>query len=325
MKLKSMVSSGAAVVAAFMFAAPAAAFQPERPIEVMVHSGPGAGNDVFAREVIKVLTEIKAVPQNMQVVNKTGGGGLVAMSYLGEKKGETHLVAVFTSVWWVNPMIRKEGKVTMKDLTPIARLILEPAVMAVRADSAYKTAKDFFEAAKKSPGKLKQSGGSISGRDNTTRALLQKAAGVEWQFISMKSGGERVAALLGGHVDMMIMEPSEALEQIRAGKVRVIATLMDKRISSVPDVSTIREQGYDVPEVPQARGFVGPPGMPKDVRAYWEGVFSKMRKSKEWQAEIKKNHYVDGFLIGAPLDKFVDEYAVTLRGILKEAGIKIVR
>jgi hypothetical protein len=209
MKLRFAVSFGAALVMACA-AAPGAAFTPTRSIDVVVHSGPGAGNDVFARAIVGVLGQLKLVPQSMQVVNKTGGGGLVAMSYLGEKKGDDHLIGVFTGVWWVNPMIRKQANISIHDLTPIVRLILEPSVMAVRADSPYRNAKDFFEAAKKNPGKLKQSGGSISGRDNTTRAVLQKASGAEWQFISMKSGGERVAALLGGHVEMMIMEPSEA-------------------------------------------------------------------------------------------------------------------
>src|SRR5688572_9369746 len=128
MKIRNAVPFAAMLAIAGVPDALAQAFTPDRTIEVMVHSGPGAGNDVFARSVIKVLNEIKAVPQQMQVLNKTGGGGLVAMSYLSEKKAETHLVAVFTSVWWVNPLIRKEAAVTMKELTTVARLILEPAV-----------------------------------------------------------------------------------------------------------------------------------------------------------------------------------------------------
>ena len=325
MKIRNAVPFVAMLAVAGAPAALAQAFMPDRTVEVMVHSGPGAGNDVFARSVIKVLNEIKAVPQQMQVLNKTGGGGLVAMSYLGEKKADTHLIAVFTSVWWVNPLIRKEATVTMKDLTPVVRLILEPAVMTVRTDSPYKSARDFVEAAKKDPGKLRQSGGSLSSRDNSYRFLLMKETGANWQFISMKSGGERVAALLGGHVDMMIMEPAEAMEQIRAGKIRVIATLMNNRLASMPDVSTLKEQGFKAPEVPQSRGFVGPPGMPANVKAYWEGVFTKMHKSSEWQGFLKENLYEDGFLTGAGLNAFVGEYESTMRGILKEAGIKIVR
>lgn len=325
MRIPSAISIAVVLAAGAVADAAAQAFTPDRVVEVMVHSGPGAGNDVFARSVIKVLTGIKAVPQNMQVINKTGGGGLVAMSYLSEKKGETHLLAVFTSVWWTNPLIRKEANVTMKELTPVARLVLEPAVMAVRADSPYKTTKDFIEAARKNPGKLKQSGGSLSSRDNSYRFLLMKETGTEWQFISMKSGGERVAALLGGHVDAMVMEPAEAMEQIRAGKIRVIATLMDKRLASMPDVSTLKEQGFKVPEVPQARGFVGPPGLPANVKTYWEGVFTRMHESSEWKNFLKENLYEDGFLIGRSLVTFVSEYEQTMRPILQAAGIKIVR
>ncbi len=315
----SMIA-GAAVVAA-----PVHAFTPERPLEFMVHTGPGAGSDVFARAVQGLLGKTKLVSQTIQVSNKAGGGGLVAMSYLGEKKGENHLVAVFTGVWFVNPQIRSNAKFTMSDLTPIARLILEPAVMTVRADSPYKTAKDFFDAAKANPGKLKQSGGSISGRDNTIRQLLMKASGADWQFISMKSGGERVAALLGGHVDMFVMEPSEAEEQIKAGKIRVLATLMEKRIPSMPNIATINEQGYKVPEVPQARGFVGPPGMSPAAKAYYVDVLTKLHGTKDWADFIKENRYEDGFLTGPALDKFVSEYTQTLRGILKDAGVKLVR
>ena len=325
MKIRMAGLIAAALVSAGIADAPAQGFTPDRTIEFMVHSGPGAGNDVFARSVQGVLEKIKAVPQNIQVVNKTGGGGLVAMSYLAEKKAETHLVAVFTSVWFVNPQIRKQAKVTMTDLTPLARLVLEPAVLVVRSDSPYKTTKDLIEAAKANPGKLKQVGGSLSSRDNSYRFLIMKNTGANWQFISMKSGGERVAGLLGGHMDMMIMEPAEALEQIRAGKIRVLATLMEKRLPSMPDISTLKEQGYDVPEVPQARGFVGPPGLPANVKAYWEGVFTKMHGSSEWQGFLKDNLYEDGFLIGAGLNTFVSEYTNTMRGILKEAGLKLVR
>lgn len=325
MKHRLKMLAGSALVAAALGAAPVYAYTPDRTIEFMVHSGPGAGNDVFARSVQGVLAKLKILPQTVQVVNKTGGGGLVAMSYLAEKKGEANPLAIFTGVWWVNPQVRKEATVTMSDLTPIARLVLEPAVLTVSANSPYKTVKDFIEAAKKNPGKLKQSGGSLTSRDNNTRFLLMKATGTKWQFISMKSGGERVAALLGGHVDMYMMEPAEALEQIRAGKIRVLATLMNKRIPALPDVATLQEQGYNVPEIPQARGFVGPPAMPKDAKAYWEGVFTKMHDSPLWKDFLKENFYEDGFLIGPGFEKFSNEYTQQMRGILKEAGIKLVR
>ncbi|HEX9787588.1 MAG TPA: tripartite tricarboxylate transporter substrate-binding protein, partial [Candidatus Binatia bacterium] len=146
-------------------------FKPSRQIEAVVHTGPGGGSDLLARAIAEMLQKEKLISQRMQVVNKSGGGSAVAMSYLAEKKGEPHTIGFFTGVWVTNPLTTTEATVTVKDLTPIVRLILEPAVIAVKADSPYKNMKDFIEAAKKSPNQLRQSGGSITGRDNLMRLL----------------------------------------------------------------------------------------------------------------------------------------------------------
>ena len=164
-----------------------------------------------------------------------------------------------------NPLTTVEATVTLQDLTPVTRLVLEPAVIAVKADSPYKTVKDFIKKKKKNPKQLNQSGGTILSRDNLMRLLLQKATGAQWNFISFPSGGERLSNLLGGHVQMMVIEPQEAGEQIRAGNLRVIATLHEKRLASLPNVPTIKEQGIDVPLIPQARGMLLPPSAPKEL------------------------------------------------------------
>src|SRR6185503_13435670 len=156
--------------------APASAqgFKPTRPVEVVVHTGPGGGSDVLARAVAQMMEKEKLLPVRMQVVNKTGGNSAVAAAYLAEKKGDQNTIGFFTGVWLNNPLTSAEAKVTLKDLTPIARLVLEPAVIAVKADAPYKSLPDFVAAAKKSPGQLKQSGGSVTSRDNVVRQLLQK-------------------------------------------------------------------------------------------------------------------------------------------------------
>src|SRR5438477_500710 len=89
--------------------------------------------------------------------------------------------------------------------------------VAVRADSPFRTLKQFVDAAKAHPGELKQSGGSVTSRDNIVRLQLQHATGAKWAYVSFQGGGERLAALLGGHVDIMVIEPQEAGEQVRAG------------------------------------------------------------------------------------------------------------
>ena len=300
-------------------------FKPSKKIEAVVHTGPGGGSDIFARAIAEMLQKEKLITQRMQVVNKSGGGSAVAMSYLAEKKGETHTIGFFTGVWVTNPLTTKEATVTIKDLTPIARLVLEPAVIAVKADSPYKDMKDFIEAAKKSPNQLRQSGGSVTGRDNLMRLLIQKATGAQWTYISFPSGGERLSNLLGGHVQMMVIEPQEAGEQIRAGNLRVIASLTEKRLPTLPNVPTIKEQGIDVTIIPQARGVVAPPAAPKEVVQYWEGVFDRFAKSASWKQYVEQNQFEEGYLKGPPLGKFFDDLTVLMRNVLKEAGAKVVR
>jgi putative tricarboxylic transport membrane protein len=301
------------------------AFTPSRQIEAVVHTGPGGGSDIFARAIAEMLQKEKLITQRMQVVNKSGGGSAVAMAYLAEKKGEPHTIGFFTGVWVTNPLTTKEAAVTIKDLTPIVRLVLEPAVVAVKADAPYKDMKDFIEAAKKSPNQLRQSGGSVTGRDNLMRLLIQKATGAQWTYISFPSGGERLSNLLGGHVQMMVIEPQEAGEQIRAGNLRVIASLTEKRLASMPNVPTIKEQGIDVTIIPQARGVLAPPAASKEVVQYWEGVFDRFAKSASWNQYVEQNQFEEGYLKGPPLNKFFDELTVLMRNVLKEAGAKVVR
>ncbi len=304
---------------------PATAFEPTKPVEVVVHTGPGGGSDIFARAIAEMIGKEKLVPHRLQVVNKSGGGSAVAMAYLAEKKGDTHTLGFFTGVWVTNPLTRAEAGVMVKELAPIARLVLEPAVVAVKADSPYRTMKEFVEAAKKNPGQLKQSGGSVTGRDNLVRLVIEKATGAKWVFVSFPGGGERIANLLGGHVQMMVMEPQEAGEHIKAGNLRVIAALTESRLESFPNVPTIKEQGIDIPIIPQARGILAPAGVGADVVKYWEGIFGRFAQSAAWKKYLSDNQLEDGFLTGNALNKFFDDLTVQMRDILKEAGVKVVR
>jgi len=308
-----------------LVATQAQAFTPTRPIEVVVHTGPGGGSDLLARAAVLIIEKEKLAPVRMQVVNKPGGGSTLAAAYLFEKKGDPHTIGFFTGVWLTSPITTAEAKVTLRDLTPIARLVLEPAVIAVKADAPYKTLGDFVAVAKKNPGQLKQSGGSVTSRDNVVRQLLQKSSGARWAFISFPGGGERISALLGGHVNMMVIEPSEAGEHIRAGNMRVLAQVSEKRLAGFPDAPTLKEAGFDVPSVPQVRGVVAPPGIAADNVAYWEDIFRKLTRTASWRKFLEDNQFEDGYQNATELARFYDEFTSQMRGILQEAGVKIVR
>jgi putative tricarboxylic transport membrane protein len=325
MKLRSALLVSPLILAVLSFPVYSQAFKPSKPVEFVTHTGPGGGGDVLARAIATAMEKEKLMPVRMQVANKTGGGGATAMAYLVEKKGEAHTIAVYTGLWFTNPLMREEAKVTMRDLTPVVGLVREPAMLVVKSDSPYKSLKDFIDAAKKSPGQLKQSAGSIGARDWVVRQLLMKNTGANWAYISFPGGGERIAALLGGHVNIMLIEPQEAGEHIRAGNMRVLAVVSEKRLAPFPNAPTVKEAGFDVPNVPQVRGIVAPPGISAEAVAYWETLFAKFVKTPSWKKYLEDQLFEDGFQRSAELNKFIDQYAETVRGILREGGVKVVR
>ena len=322
--MKKQIVGGLAAIVALAAMGPAAQaeFVPSRPLEIAVHAGPGSGNDVFARAVIAVIDKEKLSPVRIQVANKPGGGSTTASAYLASKAGESNVIGVFTNIWITDPLVQKEATNTLSKLTPIALVITEPGLIAVRADSPYKTLADFIAAAKEKPGALKQSGGSILARENILRQLLIKETGASWNFISFPTGGARLAALLGGHVDMMILEPGEARDQVRSGKIRVLAQVSDTRLEAF-DAPTLTEAGFKIPDLPQIRGIVGPPDMPADAVAYYSGLIEKVAKSPEWKAYLEQNGFRSTFMGPAETKAFIATYTDQLRATLVAAGVKL--
>lgn len=305
--------------------APAAAeFTPTRPIEIAVHGGPGSGNDLLARQVATIVEQAKLAPVRIQVSNKTGGGSTNASAYL-LGADDPHTIGIFTSVWVLDPLLQQEATTRLTDLTPISLLMSEPALVIVKADSPFQSLGDFVNAAKEKPGEMKQSGGSNSSRENVLRQQIMDKTGTRWSFISFPSGGERVSALLGGHVDMMIVDPGEAVELVRAEQVRVLAQVGDERLPAFKDIPTLIEAGYDIPSFPQIRGVVGPPNMPADVLAYYEGLMEKVTQTAEWQKYIEENHLVNEFRKADESRQFLVDYENEVRRLLTASGTAVVR
>ena len=327
MKFATRTLRAAALAALTVLAAGAAHAQwkPTKSVDLIVHTGPGGGSDVLARAIAAMMEKEKLLPVRIQVVNKTGGNGAVAAAAIAERKDDPHTLGLITSVWIANGLTTSEAKVTLHDLKPVALLMQEPAVFAVRADSPFKTLQDFVDAARAKPGQMKQSGGSVTSRDNIIRQTLQHATGTKWAFVSFQGGGERLAALLGGHVDIMVIEPQEAGEQVRAGKLRVLAQLSEARLPGYPDVPTLKEAGYDVTTTPQIRAVVAPPQMPAEAARYWEDLFTKLHGTASWKKYLADNQLEDSFLHAAQLRQSIVDTEKQLREQYQLAGIKTVR
>ena len=143
------------------------------------------------------------------------------------------------------------------EFTYVARLVTDPNMVVVRTESSLKTLKDWLDAARAKPKGVSVGGTGIGNADHVQLANIEKQAGTSFNYVPFDSGGQVMTNLLGSKVDSAMANPSEAYEQMRAGKVRALGITTDKRISDLPDVPTLKEQGVDY-VVAQFRGVAGP-------------------------------------------------------------------
>ena len=297
-------------------------FAPSRPVELVVHSALGGGSDVFARALVEMIEREKLAPQPIRVVNKTAGASAEAMAYLAGKRADDHTLAVFTNTWLTTPLTRKDPPRTIHDFTPIVRLVLEPTIAVVRAESPYRTLLDFVEDAKRKPGALKQAGGSVTAIESMTGLLLQSATGAKWAFVSTPAVADRMVNLVAGKVDIVIPQPQDANEHIAAGKARAIAAITERRLAALPDVPTVKEQGIAMSIIANVRGVLAPPAMPAAARSYWEELFARLGATPSWRKYVADNQVEDVFLRGAALAPYLEEQTGLMRRVLREAGVQ---
>ena len=292
------------------------------PTEFVVHTGPGGGSDVFAREVTALLEQEELVDQSSWTVrNEEGGSGASAMAFLRRLGGETETIALTTPTWLTTPLTTPEAAVTIDQLTPIARLVNEPMVMAVKADSEYQELQDFVDAAEGEPGGLVQAGGSVTSVDAIAGEIIMAETGTDWSYLSYEGGGERITALLNGDADMMFGSPSDFTEQVRAGDLRVIATIGEEAPALFPEAKTLADSGIDV-EVPnQVRGVVGPPDMPAAAVEYYQGVFQDLTETEGWATYVEDNGLTTVFADGEEFGTYLEEQNELLEAKLDELGL----
>ncbi|MDA0720306.1 MAG: tripartite tricarboxylate transporter substrate binding protein [Proteobacteria bacterium] len=298
---------------------PKSSWKPDRPVEFVVQASAGGGSDLFARTMASIMAKEGLVDVPINVVNKAGGSGAVAYSYVNTKKGDPHVIATATSSYLTTP-IQGHSPVSYKDFINVAVLCVEDYVAVVRTESPYKTLKELVEAAKQKPNGIRIGGSSVGSSDNIIENRLEKAAGIQLNYIVFNSGGEANAALLGGSVDMAGPNPSEAAQLIAAGRLRPLAMLSPERLENWPDVPTAREQGYDV-TLEQHRGVILPGGLTDQQSLYWQNVMVGLFKSEGFKKYMADNGLRPLLRVGADGEKYIAEQNQYYTEILTELGI----
>jgi putative tricarboxylic transport membrane protein len=298
---------------------PASNWKPDKPVEFVVQAAAGGGSDIMARTVAKALANEKIVTTPINVVNKPGGSGAVAYSYLRTKRGDPHVIATATGGYLTTP-IQGQSPVSYKDFNNLAILCVEDYVAVVRTEAPYKTLKEIIEAARKKPNGIRFGGSSVGSSDSIIEYRVEKAAGVQLNYIVFQSGGEVNAALLGGSVDLASPNPSEAAQLIKAQRLRPIAMFSPERLKNWPDVPTAREQGIDV-TLEQFRGVVAPGGLTKEQSLFWQNAMVKLFQSSDFKNYLETNGLRPLLKVGDDSEKYIAEQSEFYTKILTDLGI----
>lgn len=303
---------------AFGSAGEAAGF-PDKPITLVVHAGAGGGSDIFARTLSAANDKEKYLAQPIVVENKPGGSGAISFAYVAGKKGDPYFMLTAVTSFLTTPILRK-STITYKDFTPLANFAFDEYMLMVKGDSKYKTVKDVVAFAKANPKQMTVGGTQLGSSDSVCSYLLEKAAGIQLNYIVFNSGGEVNAALMGGHIDLAVSNPGEALELAKANKVRLLGVYAEKRLAGAPDVPTLKEQGLDATYV-QNRGLVAPAGIPEDARKTIEGAFQKYMKSETFKKYVDENMLSEAWMDGPTFGKWLEKENARYTVLLKEMGL----
>lgn len=295
---------------------------PDETVEIVAPASPGGGWDTTARAIQKIILEENLTKQNVNVINKPGGGGEVGWQYLKSRSPNT--ISINSSLLLSNNELGLSDLNT-DDFTPIAILATEWISLTASNKSNLNSGKEVMEKLKKDPKSLTIGvAPGLGNNDHLAFVQVAKEYGVDVEnidFLVYKSGGDLQTALLGGHVDVASTAVSEVKEQHQTGKLKMLAVTSDKPIEGIEDVPTWEDQGIDV-VFPHWRGVMGPKDMTPEQREYWDTTMEKVVKSKRWQEIRKNNDWENFYKDSEESEKFLKAQRKKYNELVNDSGLK---
>lgn len=323
-KKRREVVAGAASLGALM-SCPLAAWAQAKPlfdvINMFIPAAPGGGWDGTGR-AIEAACKGAGLVGSFQFENVGGAGGMVGLPrFVNQRKGQGNSLMVGGSVM-VGAGITNKSPVTMRNVTPIARLTEEAGVLAIPTNGKIQSWKDFESAIKANPKAVSVAGGSAGGTDHQLLGLIVKALGKnprEAAYVAFAGGGPANAAIIGGQVSAGISGYSEFEEQIKAGRMKAIAVSGNKRIPGV-NVPTLLELGVNVTAA-NWRGVFGAPGITDAQREKLIDLVTKMVASADWKKTLQTRKWTDVFMTERPFERQIAKDIADTEAVLKDLGL----
>jgi putative tricarboxylic transport membrane protein len=322
--MKRMQCSVAMIFAATTAVAGAQGWTPQKNVELVVPNPPGGSNDKTARTVERILKANKLVSSTMSIVNRPGGGGSIAYTYVQQHTGDPHYLVVAGPALLTNH-ITGASKLRHSDLTPIAALFDDYTAFAVTAGASLKTGKDLIDRLKKDPKSVTIGFSPLLGSHNHIAAgLLMKAIGGnarDLKVVAYKGSADAIPNLMGGHIDLVTTAVGNVAGHVANGKLHVVAVTATQRFAgALATVPTWKEQGVD--HVFGAwRAIFAPKGLTPEQTAYWAGVLRKATEAPEWKEDLERNYWVNVFVAGDDFAKELERDYTSMKAVLSDIGL----
>lgn len=301
-----------------------AGWQPTGPVEIVVPTGAGGENDRVARFVQRIFEQKKLVPTPVLVVNKAGGNQVLSVVYVSKKAPDPHVLLYATGTVLSNE-IAGLTELSYRDLTPIAKLRCDNTALTVAPDSPIKNMRDLV-------GRLKADIKSVSfgtvsrgGANNLVVAKALRSGGVDpngLKMIVFKTNAQSMTGVMGKHVDAVASSVSAAFQNVKAGKLRILAVSAPARLSGIlADVPTMAEAGLDVRGVSNCRYIYATKGITAAQKAFWENAMAAVNDDEEWKKDIATRNQAQTFLRGKELESDLKETYSGTRAAMMDIGL----
>jgi tripartite-type tricarboxylate transporter receptor subunit TctC len=295
---------------------------PTHPVTMVVGFAPGGGTDAVARIVAKNLSE--SLGQQVLVENRAGAGGNIATDYVAHAApdGYTILLGNVGSLAVAPHMIASLGYDPLRDFAPITMAVVFANVLVVQPSLSVQSLAEFVKLAQEKPGSVTFGSSGIGGAGHLAGELLKERANIDMIHVPYKGGGPAMQGMLGGQVMSIFATPVSAGGQIKAGKIRAIATTGPKRAALLPEVPTVAESGYPGYEAMNWYAYVAPAKTPKEIIERLNRELVKALNNADVTALLHQQGLEPSPDSPAELARYMEREYETWGKVVKQAGIK---
>ncbi|HET7365107.1 MAG TPA: tripartite tricarboxylate transporter substrate-binding protein [Burkholderiales bacterium] len=314
-------------LAALALTSAAFAWEPTKPVEIVVAAGAGGASDQMARMMQAAIQKNGLMKQPMVVSLKGGASGAEALMYMKSSAGDPNRVLIAYSLIYMLPLSAKIP-FNWRELTPVSVIALDQFVLWDNTTLPQANVKDFIAAAKAANPPFKMGGTGSKREDHVLTVFIEKKTGAKFAYLPYKSGGEAATQLVGNHTQSNVNNPSENLEVWRAGQVRPLCVFDKERIQyknkvtgkqSWNDIPTCKEEGLDVQYL-MLRAMFLPGKVTREQTQFYIELFRKVSQTAEYKEYMEKQALKPIFLTGKDMLKFLEEDDTLNKNLMTEAG-----